>query len=146
MKVCKKRQIFFPSPDQKIGSKYLEFHFFRLWSPFFAIWWYLVKSCWRQIFLYLPRQFFWHQAWPYQTPATCFLPFSPLSSSVFSKQNFSEILGELIQHWARFYVFSAKNCGEISSQSWPLSAIFFNFPVVHWLPRTSISHSFSFQS
>ena len=26
----KKRQIFFPSPDQKIGSKYLKFHFFRL--------------------------------------------------------------------------------------------------------------------
>ena len=27
MKVCKKRQIFCPSPDQKIISKYLEFHF-----------------------------------------------------------------------------------------------------------------------
>ena len=58
-----------------------------------------------------------------------FLSFSPLSFSVFSKQKFSEILGELIQHCATFYVFSAKkNCGEISSQSLALSAIFSTSP------------------
>ena len=57
--------------------------------------------------------------------------FTPFFFSFF-KTIFLEILGVLIQHCARFYVFSAKNCGEISSQSWPLSAIFFNFPIVQW--------------
>ena len=33
--------------------------------------------------MHLPRQFFWHQAWLYQTTATCCLPFSPFFSSVF---------------------------------------------------------------
>ena len=78
VKVWKKRQIFFPSPDQKIGSKYLEFHFFRLWLHFFAIRGCLRRKCIKQISLRSSRRFFWDQSWPSQTPPSRFLHFFPL--------------------------------------------------------------------
>ena len=57
-KFRKKRQIFFSSQIRRLFQNIWNFVFSDFNPLFFAICCNLVKYCWKQIFLYLPRQFF----------------------------------------------------------------------------------------
>ena len=89
----KKRQIFFTSPDQKIGWKYLELNFFRLWLHFFAIRGCLRRKCIKQISLRSSRRFLRPVLTFANTPFMFFAIFSSFSSLIFSFFPFSIFLG-----------------------------------------------------
>ena len=60
-----------------------------------------------------------------------FTPFILKIFNFFKKKIFRDFW-ELAQHWAKSCVFFAKkNYREIGSQSWPVSASFVNFPILH---------------